>query len=82
MFGFPKHKDQDKLLSAGDLKKLARRKPARPTVISQTTAERLAFLERHGLCAPFRNLVVAASHFRDLTGKLQKMPKGLIHGGV
>jgi hypothetical protein len=61
-----------------------RSKPARPTVLSKTTARRLAYLERHGL-ADFAgsNFKIADSHFVNKNGERVKFKHGLQHhGGV
>lgn len=84
MFGFPRKKlAEAPKLSDGDLKKLARRKPAQATIISRTTASRLQYLiERRLATFAGSNLKVATAFYRDMTGKLQKLPKGIPHGGV
>jgi hypothetical protein len=60
-----------------------RNKPARPTVLSKTTARRLAYLERHGL-ADFAgsNFKIADSHFVNKSGERVKFKPGTVHGGV
>ena len=60
-----------------------RTKPARPTVLSKTTARRLAYLERHGL-ANFSgsNFKIADSHFVNKIGERVKFKHGTVSGGV
>jgi hypothetical protein len=60
-----------------------RPKPPQPTILKTGTARRLAYLERHGL-ADFSscNLVVAFTHFKDLSGKLHRIKDGSPTHGV
>ena len=69
-----------KVLKSGRVK---RPKPRQDTIISQTTARRLMYLQKRGLASFVGcRLSVARTHYKDFSGRLVRMPHGLIHGGV